>query len=203
MYRPMLRRLTPLLFLILSSLSATVASAQVLHLKSHFGLKGGLTSGYTIRTPKEDYITKFNSGLHIGAFYRHRINKFVIQPEVVLTQRGGAVKTRTSLVRNSFYYATATPVVGYILTEGLTLEAGPEFAYALNGPSGNPKGPDNNIDYGYTAGIRYDFMDMLDKVSLGIRYSRGFNNVITSDPGAKYYNQAIQVSVIYNFYREK
>ncbi len=198
----MLRQLPLLLSLIFISLLATNGSAQVLHLKPHYGLKAGLSSGYTIRTPQNDVITRWNSGLHLGGFYRQRFNKFVIQPEVVLTQRGGSLKTGTTVSRNTFYYATAAAIFGYVLTEGLTVEAGPEYAYALNGPNSTPRGPNNRSDYGFTAGLRYDFMDAADKVSLGLRYSRGFNNVITTEPGINFYNQTVQVSLIYNFYKE-
>ncbi|WP_420155012.1 outer membrane beta-barrel protein [Siphonobacter sp.] len=198
----MLRRILPLLSLIFITLLGTEASAQVLHLKPHYGLKAGLTSGYTIRSPKDDVVSRFNSGLHFGGFYRQRFNKFVIQPEVVLTQRGGALKANNVVTRNSFYYATGAAVFGYVVTEGLTLEAGPEYAYALNGPESTPRGPNNRSDYGFTAGLRYDFMDAADKVSLNLRYSRGFNNVITTQPGVNFYNQAVQISLIYNFYKE-
>ncbi|MFT4031891.1 MAG: outer membrane beta-barrel protein [Siphonobacter sp.] len=196
----MLRHI-PLLSILISIILLTTASAQVLHLKPHFGVRGGLTSGYTIISPK-DFVTKFNSGLHLGAFYRARFDRFVVEPELIFTQQGGTIKNATELTRNTFYYATVAPVFGYIITEGLTAEVGPQFAYAINSSGGSPKGPNNRTDYGFTAGVRYDFMDALDKVSMSLRYSRGFNDV-TNLTGYTFNNQAIQLSVIYSLYREK
>ncbi|MBC8151959.1 MAG: hypothetical protein H7Z72_03525 [Bacteroidetes bacterium] len=89
---------------------------------------------------------------------------------------------------------------GYIPTEGITLQVGPEFSYALNTPASG--GPAVRNDLGLAIGAHYDFLDMLANVSLNARYIYGFTNV-SPDPQASYYNRAFQLSLVYNFYKKE
>ncbi|GAB2579027.1 porin family protein [Spirosoma areae] len=171
----------------------------------HFGVKVGASftqltiSGVTTNIPKRALAP------HLGIMYRYRYNRFVLQPEALLSIKGGTFqqeqtggsRTTTGV---TYYYASLPLLVGYIPTEGLTLQAGPEFSYALN--AGDPGGPGSKSDLGVAAGVHYDFLDMLNKFSLHVRYVYGFTNV-SPEPSASYYNRNLQVSVVYNLFPKK
>lgn len=138
--------------------------------------------------------------------YRYRYQRFVAQPEVLLTVKGANLQqtqigtTQRINFPTKYYYVSVPLLLGYIPTEGLTLQAGPEFSYALN--AGKTGGPGSNSDVGIVVGAHYDFLDMLDKFSLHVRYVYGLNNV-SPEPLATYRNRNLQVSMVYNLYKKK
>ncbi len=184
------------------------AVAQENTISSHFGVKAGpsLTrlsvSGITPNLPKQKI------DFHLGAMYRLRYNRFVFQPEALFSVKGGTFKaTRvggTAVIKNQYNYVSVPVLFGYIPTEGITLQVGPEFSYALN--SGASIGPGTKNDLGIVVGAHYDFLDLLDKFSLHLRYIHGLNNVAPpSDPAlaVDYRNRVLQLSMVYNFYKKK
>ncbi|MCX6217285.1 outer membrane beta-barrel protein [Spirosoma sp.] len=170
----------------------------------HFGVKVGASftqvaiSGTSVNIPKRALQP------NLGIMYRYRYHRVVLQPEALLAIKGGtfqqeAVGGRTT-TSNSYYYACLPILLGYIPTEGLTIQAGPELSYALN--SGSASGPGAKNDLGAVVGVHYDFLDMLSKLSLHLRYVHGFVNV-SPEAGATYYNRNVQVSIVYNLYPKK
>ncbi|MFD2571699.1 porin family protein [Spirosoma soli] len=171
----------------------------------HFGVKAGASltrvaiSGVSTNLPKQALQP------HIGVMYRYRLQKFVIQPEALLAIKGGTFQSTIPGRQprsHSYYYASLPIMLGYIPTEGLTLQAGPEFSYALNAGDATETGPGAKNDVGLAVGAHYDFLDMLDKFSLHIRYVRGFTNV-SPETAATYRNRVVQVSIVYNLYPKK
>ncbi|GAB4055825.1 porin family protein [Spirosoma litoris] len=171
----------------------------------HFGLKVGASftqiaiSGSTVNIPHRALQP------HLGAIYRYRYNRWVVQPEAILSIRGGTFQQEQSngsrtTTGVSYYYASLPFMLGYIPTEGLTVQAGPEFSYALN--AGQTGGPSANNDLGLAVGVHYDFLDMLNKFSLNVRYIYGFTNV-SPEATAAYYNRNLQVSMVYNLFPKK
>lgn len=170
----------------------------------HFGVKvgAGLTrvsiSGLSLNIPKQALVP------NLGVMYRYRQQRFVLQPEVLLALKGATIQVQRGANRettpNRYYYVSVPLLLGYIPTEGLTLQAGPEFSYALN--AGSETGPGRRNDLGLAVGVHYDFLDFLDKFSLHIRYVHGFTNV-SPEPLATYRNRTLQVSAVYNLYRKK
>lgn len=170
----------------------------------HFGIKLGASltrinlSGISPSIPKQALQP------HLGVMYRYRLRRIVLQPEVILAIKGATFRTPRvggqDLIKNQYYYASVPLLVGYIPTEGLTLQAGPEFSYALNANKEN--GPGSKNDLGVVVGAHYDFLDMLDKFSLHVRYVYGFTNV-SPEPLATYKNRVFQASIVYNLYPKK
>lgn len=170
----------------------------------HFGVKVGASftqvaiSGTSVNIPKRALQP------NLGVMYRYRYHRVVVQPEALLAIKGGtfqqeAVSGRTT-TSQSYYYACLPILLGYIPTEGLTIQAGPEFSYALN--SGGTSGPGAQNDLGAILGVHYDFLDMLNKFSLHVRYVHGFVNV-SPEATATYYNRNVQVSIVYNLFPKK
>ncbi len=194
-------RLLFVLFLFFPVLSRAQSNLPV---GGHFGVKfgAGLTrvhvDGISPNIPKQALVP------NIGLMYRYRQQRLVFQPEALLAVKGatfqvlrGATRETTS---NDYYYLSVPLLLGYIPTEGLTVQAGPEFSYAIN--AGKATGPGVRNDLGLAVGIHYDFLDMLDKFSLHIRYIHGFTNV-SPEPLAIYKNRTLQLSLVYNLYHKK
>lgn len=195
-----LYRLFSLVFLSTASLVAQGQSNRPVG--GHFGIKvgAGITnlsvSGITANSPKQAIQP------HIGVMYRYRYNKFVFQPEALIAVKGSTFRVErlgtSTVVKAPYTYASVPILLGYIPTEGLTLQAGPEFSYAL---SIGDNGPGQRNDLGIAVGVHYDFLDMFDKASLHLRYVYGLNNV-SPEPLATYKNRTFQVSIVYNLYKK-
>lgn len=169
----------------------------------HFGIKLGpsLTSapieGVSPTIPKQ------KMDFHFGVMYRYRFTRFVIQPELLYQVKGGTYQqlqigstTRTT-TENNFNYVSLPIMLGYIPVEGLTVQAGPEFSWAIS----TPNGPQSNRDLGIAFGVHYDFLDMLDKFSLNARYVYGTTK-IPETVNSTLQNRTFQLSIVYNFYKK-
>ncbi|WP_234736803.1 porin family protein [Tellurirhabdus bombi] len=177
-----------------------VATAQI---SGHFAVKAGANLSLTAQEGVTSFESKLRNDLHLGGLYRLRINSFVLQPELMYSNKGGRFRgtqgTRET-IRNSYRYISAPIMLGWIPTEGLTLQAGPEFSYALNTPTSN--GPGVRNDLGIAVGVHYDFLDAVDKFSLNLRYIYGLKD-ISINPIVERYNRTFQASIVYNFYKKK
>lgn len=183
-------------------------SAQTLEssgFPGHFGLKAGASvTRVAISGGTETTVPKNKIDFNLGLMYRLRYNRLVFQPELLFNLKGGSYQiVRTAgreTVKNNFNYLTVPVLFGYIPTEGLTLQAGPAFSYALNDPTSG--GPGTRNDIGAVVGVHYDFLDLLAQYSLHVRYIHGFNNV-TNVAGTDFRNRELQVSIVYNLYKKK
>jgi len=197
-------RLLVLVFLVSSSLLARAQSNNPVG--GHFGVKIGATFTQVHITGTSVNIPKRSLQPHIGLMYRYRYHRWVLQPEALLAIKGGTFQQEIvatggrSTTKNPYYYASLPILLGYIPTEGLTIQAGPEFSYALS--TGAVGGPSTQSDIGLAAGVHYDFLDMLSQCSLHIRYIYGFTNV-SPEASAIYYNRNLQISLVYNLYKKK
>jgi hypothetical protein len=196
-------RLLLLVFLFSSSLVLRAQSNKPVG--GHFGVKVGASltrlslSGTSVNIPKQ------NLDPNIGIMYRYRLHRLVLQPELMFNVKGGAFQVEQTnaarlTINNTYTYVSVPILFGYIPTEGLTIQAGPEFSYALN--SGSSTGPGRNNDLGVIVGVHYDFLDMLDKFSLHLRYIYGLTNV-SPEATATYQNRVFQASIVYNLFPKK
>lgn len=198
-------RLLLLAFLVSSPLLVRAQSNKPVG--GHFGIKigGSLTrvaiSGTSANIPKQ------NLDPNLGIMYRYRLHRLVLQPEALLNIKGGSfqvlptqVGAERQTINNTYSYLSVPVLLGYIPTEGLTIQAGPEFSYALN--AGSTNGPANKTDLGVVLGAHYDFLDMADKFSLHVRYIYGLANV-SPEATATYQNRVFQASIVYNLYPKK
>lgn len=166
-----------------------------------FAIKAGASSSRTVEEGVTPYSAKFKTDFHFGALYRLRYKRFVAHPEVLFALKGGSFKgARDGVIRNNYNYLSVPIMLGYIPTEGIALQVGPEFSYALNTPATN--GPAVRSDFGVAVGAHYDFLDMADQFSLHVRYIHGLKNISTN-PIVERYNRAFQVSIVYNFYKKR
>jgi hypothetical protein len=186
--------------LILFVIASLTTQAQTVYLKPHFGIGIGMNTAYTSLSPNFIYSLKYQTHLNGSLFYRIRKNKLIFQPEVMFNVKGGTFSGETAVIRNNFNYLSVQPVVGYILTEGLTFEAGPEFGFSLNGPTsyGTKKANETSL----MVGLRCDLLDFAEDFSVNIRYIHGFTD-LSPIASQTMYNRTFQASIIYNSYKKK
>jgi hypothetical protein len=189
-----------LLILLAFSFASFSSFAQI---QGVFGLKIGASSSKTVQEGVTPYISRFKTAFHLGGIYRMRYKRFVAQPELLFSLKGGTFKrlgVNPQIVKNNYNYLSLPLMLGWIPTEGVVLQAGPEFSYALNTPTSH--GPGQRFDTGIAIGAHYDFLDMADQFSLNLRYIYGLND-ISNDPIVKYHNRTFQISIVYNLYKKK
>ncbi len=198
--------------LVASSLVPVQAQGFLKSLEGNFGIKLGpaisriRVGGTTDIIAKQDLTYLGNLGLT----YRVRYHKVTLQPELLYAVKGGTFQRVTSTsttggdVRstqpNSFQYLSLPVLFGYIPTEGITLQAGPEISYLLN--PNDIDAPGKKVDVGIAIGAHYDFLDILAKFSLHVRYIYGLTNV-SGSTAYSYYNRSFQVGMVYNIRKEK
>ncbi|GAB3264417.1 hypothetical protein GCM10027347_31470 [Larkinella harenae] len=188
------------LVLLVAFLCASFSSfAQI---QGVFGLKAGASTSKTAQEGVTPYsLERFKTAFHFGGIYRLRYKNFVAQPELLYSVKGGSLRrlgANEQTLRQNFNYISLPIMLGWVPTEGLVLQAGPEFSYAIE----TPYGPGKKQDTGIAVGAHYDFLDMAEQFSLHLRYIHGLNNV-SSNPIVEYRNRTFQVSIIYNFYKKK
>ena len=129
--------------------------------------------------------------LCFGAFAKFPITKyFALQPEVNFAMKGAKVDYSNPLVTGSAKYAfnyIEVPIIGVInFTDNLSIHVGPYAAYLVSGSTKNNSStnifdfesninPDNyeRLDLGAVIGASLN----IDRVGLGVRYSRGFTKI--------------------------
>lgn len=197
-----------LTYLVVFCLITSVARSQGYHppttLNGHFGLKFGAQTTKTAIQGTSPNIAKNSTQFNLGVMYRLRYRKYVLQPELLYSVKGGSFTveqtTGATVTHNNYNYLSLPLMFGYIPTEGITLQVGPEFSYALNTPASN--GPAVRNDIGLAVGAHYDFLDMLANWSLHARYIYGFVN-ISPVAQANYFNRTFQLSLVYNLYKKE
>jgi hypothetical protein len=178
--------------IIILSLLAFSAFAQN---QTQWGVKiGASVSKTAILNTQNIIIPKFRQDINVGFFRRMQISKFVIQPELYYQVKGGTFSA-TDVVKNNYQYLSVPLLLGYEITDGLTIQAGPEYSWALN--ANKKYGPTVKNDLGISAGIHFDFLDMASLFSLELRYTQGLTD-INSASIPDYRNRTIQASLHYN-----
>ncbi|WP_299107978.1 porin family protein [uncultured Tenacibaculum sp.] len=158
--------------------------------ETKFGIKGGLNFAQITgaNSLKSDRKTDFN----VGVMAEIPISeKFSFQPELLYSKQGSSV--------NLDYLNI--PLLGkYYLTEGLSIQAGPQIGFLLSANTNgvNVKRSFKTFDFGVDVGLGYQFKNGL---SLGARYNYGLSNISTGAANqyasTKIKNEVFQVSIGY------
>lgn len=208
----------------LAVLGLTTMNAQ----EVNFGAKAGVN----IASLKSD-----NDGLkdldsktsfHVGVMAELKLSdKFAVQPELLFSSQGAkeeqsveALGIKTSTEANyDFNYLNLPVMAKYYVTDGLSLEAGPQVGFLMSAKakskikvSGNGannesedtedlKDTSKSIDFGLNFGAGYKLENGL---SIGARYNLGLSNIADTSKNnvnndTKIKNGVIQVSVGYFF----
>ena len=182
-----------------------------------YGAKAGLNISSITGDGTEDVSSKI--GFQVGGFAEIKISdKFAIQPELLYSAQGA--KTSYADVIEGFdvdvkatqklAYLNIPVMAKYYVTEGFSLEAGPQLGFLLSAEqeatvsfegesvtdSADNKEDFNSIDFGFNLGAGYD---VTENINLGVRYSIGLSNILKDSEDSKQNNSNIAIAVGYKF----
>ncbi len=176
-------------------------------------IKFGAKAGVNFASISGDETDGFNSrtSLNVGAVVEISISeKFSFQPELLYTGKGASLKDSFDEISIEstikLDYLSLPLMAKYYVTEGLSLEAGPEVGFLLSakakaeggGESGeiDIKDTFKGIDFGLNFGLGYKLDSGLN---FGARYNLGLANIIEESGDFSNQNGVIQLSVGYFF----
>lgn len=208
----------------LAVLGFTTMNAQ----EVKFGAKAGLNIASLKSDTNEFKDLDSKTSYHVGVMAELKISdKFAVQPELLFSSQGAkkdqsselvGVKTTTEATWD-FNYLNLPVMAKYYVTDGLSLEAGPQIGFLMSAEakqkttiSGGSINTENevkedlkdttkSVDFGLNFGAGYKLGSGL---SIGARYNLGLSNMVDSgnedvDNDVKIKNGVIQVSVGYFF----
>ena len=167
------------LFLAVAVSFATFSTA--LAQDSDFGLKAGVN--YSTISANEEVGAEHMLGFHAGLVAEYRLSpRFAIQPELVYSLEG--TESAVTMEEEDFFFSSEQKIkLGYLnlpvmakfyVTEGLSLQAGPQVGYLLSGKNeytiSSNLGEDLEMDESGTEDIK----DELKNLSLGLNFGLGY-----------------------------
>ena len=165
----------------------------------HFGAKAGLNLS-TLQPELTDSRTAF----HLGAVAEISLSDaFSVQPELLYSAHGA--KDQNDSNGDEVFkvdYLTLPILAKYYVTDGLSIEGGPQLGFLLsskqedNGETDDLKDITKSTDFGFALGVGYKLDSGLN---FGLRYYLGSDvNDIDSD-SEEFKNRVFQISVGYFF----
>jgi len=149
------------------------------------------------------------TSFHVGVFSELSYSeKFSLQPELIYSSQGAKMSDEGFDVSIKLSYINLPIIAKYYLTEGLSLEAGPQFCLLLSAKveaefDGESVAEDikdelNDFDFGINFGVGYK---LENGINFTARYNYGFTNLADTEDldDTKINNGVIQLSVGYNF----
>lgn len=158
----------------------------------NFGAKAGVNFASLSGDDVEDLDGR--TGFHLGLIGEIMLtDNFAIQPEVLYSAQGG----KEDDVTWKLDYIAVPVMAKYFVTDGLSLEAGPQFSFnttsEADGDGESMEIDAESMDIGVGLGLGYQFMQ---SIFVQARYNMGFSDVV-EDVDVK--NSVFQISLGYKF----
>lgn len=174
------------IFLLAMLLSGTfIAQAQ---------LRIGIKAGANFADFDSAFETKMRTGFHFGLAAELKLPaNFAIQPELLYSAQGADVTLAKIETIEYNYIAVPVMVKYYILSDILSLEAGPQFSFLVNDKNNFNVGDSSTFDFAALGGIG---LHLGKHVFIQGRYVIGLTEASTN---ADFKNKVIQISAGYFF----
>ena len=165
-----------------------------------FGAKAGVNFASLNGDEDFDGRTSFFVG---GAVEFEISESFSLQPELLYSSQGAKSSfSDEGDLTIKLDYLNIPIMAKYYVTEGLSIEAGPQVGFLLSAKaefdsdSEDIKDELNSVDFGLNFGLGYKLDSGLN---FGARYNLGLSNIPDSDGGGDLKNGVFQISVGYFF----
>jgi len=190
---------------VIALLSIVFVNAQ----NVQFGAKAGVNFASINGDDTEEF--DMRTSFHVGAVAEFLFSeRFSLQPELIYSSQGAKMSDEGFDFIIKLNYINLPIMAKYYVTEGLSLEVGPQFGLLLSAKAksefdGESEEEDikddlNDFDFGINFGAGYKLENGL---SFTARYNYGFSNLADSgseDIGdTNFNNGVIQLSVGFNF----
>ncbi|MFN3755893.1 MAG: porin family protein [Flavobacterium sp.] len=173
-------------FFVLASFSS---NAQMLK----FGIKGGVNFSDFGGSDAKNFNSEMLTGFHVGALVEFNVfENLSLQPEIMYSAHGAKIKDVNVDDINLNYITVPVLAKFYVITDKLSLEAGPQFSFLIN-ESVPDQFESKSFDFAAVGGLGFYFTK---NVFAQARYVAGLTDT-TKD--AKINNQVIQLSIGYRF----
>ncbi|MFL9843859.1 porin family protein [Flavobacterium rhizosphaerae] len=153
-----------------------------------FGIKGGVNFSNFGADADTDSTTGFYAGVLVDIPGK---GNFHFQPEILYTSEGA---------KDSSLDYIRIPVMGkYYLTQGLSIQAGPELAVKIGAEDKDVNRSTRNLDYGVEGGLAYEFGP---GIFIDARYYLGLANIydsVDNEQDMKFTNNSIRVGIGFRF----
>ena len=177
------------------------------------GVFAGPHLNYLTYHDKTTTIDGNNTGIHVGGFFQKNINKyFAVQSGLSFSIRGGEIHDVDSTI-DATLFNIESPINFLFLYNRLTLGAGPNFCYGINGKlKSNGVSRDaydaaesfertlKRFEFGANFMITYTFED---GIFLSMNFAPGFTNMYEGDgsapPNLKANTRVFGISLGYTF----
>ena len=164
-----------------------------------WGAKVGLNA-----TNISNFDMKNKASIHVGAFAEWNLSDFIgLSPELVYSRQGARDKEDDVKFKLRVNYLNIPVLFKFYVLEGLSVDAGPQFGFALNSKvkvkdgdsSSKTKVKDvNTFDMSFPIGLSYIYEGLI----LSARYNIGLTNMWSKDDyGVNTKNHVFQFSLGY------
>ncbi len=187
----MINKIISILFLFFFSLPLHHSLKAQSENAVEFGLKAGLNMNKLITSQTDWESDDLRLGFVTGAFLRINFEKFFIQPELLISQKGGNLRARTQLgftdFRRTIGSVDVPVLVGVKFLKFMRLNVGPVLMFPIGGNQSEGDEEDNygsalkNTIAGYHAGIGID----IKRVRLDLRYESNISRVAADLPNGQ------------------
>ena len=155
----------------------TTATAQ----ETSWGIKAG--ANYSTLSGSGEIGTDYMLGYHAGLVAEFQLSpKFALQPELLYSLEG--TKSSFSMEMDDFFYSSEQkitlgylnlPVMGkFYVTDGFSLQAGPQLSYLLSGKNEYTISSSFSEDFDVNESGKEDIKKDLKKLSFGLNFGLGY-----------------------------
>ncbi len=158
-------------------------------------LKFGVKAGANFNSLDGDDAKGFDTytSFHFGALLEVIVfENFAIQPELLYSSQGAKVSEENVKDINFSYVTVPVLAKFYLITDKLSLEAGPQFSFLVN-ENVSDQFESKSFDFAAVGGLGFNFTE---NIFAQARYVAGLTDT-TKDAEIK--NRVIQISVGYRF----
>ncbi len=184
----------------------TVALLMVCAAKAQFSA-GDFTWGAKVGlnvTNISNFDLKNKSSFHIGAFAEWNLSDFIgLSPELMYSRQGARDKHDGVKYKLRVNYLNIPVLFKFYVLEGLSVDLGPQFGFALNSKAKTKHndttnktkiGDENTFDVSFPIGLSYTYEGLI----LSARYNIGLSNMWDKDDvGVNSKNHVFQLSLGY------
>lgn len=158
----------------------------------------GIKAGANFSDTEGVFDSKMRTGFHAGAVLQLKYNNFAIQPELLYSMQGSEITFAGAKRDIDLSYVTVPVLVKYyVLTDILSIDAGPQFAFLVDDNLDNTLFKKKDYDFAVVGGLG---LDIGKSIFAQAHYVIGLTDAST----AAFTNEAIknrvfQLSVGYKF----
>jgi hypothetical protein len=183
----------------LSLAVVVIATLSVNAQQVQFGVKGGLNIA-SLNGSGSGGLSSI-VGVHFGGLASIKVSDlFHVQPELVFSTQGA----KGANGKLNINYLNIPVLAKYTITNGLDIEAGPQFGFLLsaeqnlnNGNSSNISSSVKSVDLALALGASYD---ITKSIGVDVRYNIGLTDIHSpSNSNNTLHNAVVQIGVYYLF----